>query len=453
MHRPSLITTLFLCLLLLPSIGLSQKKKSKPKAPAIQAPIPNVLECATATTREEPIGQLDLARIVTHFDATPNGDHWVAVDKFGQMQGIVIDGNRFSREFNEIPVNTAQLSPNGSYTVWMGLTRGVTMRGFDSTVTTIFRGFDSVGQFVSDYNTLSFSRSGAHWAAILPYANEMQSADRNIVLVDGKVVGKNESRPRQFVFGEDESEWGFRTTVGDQELLTTSDGNKLTIRRVAIPANPYALVKDSAVWHYSPNGIGRSGTLEAYDFDFGTTPVAKVYRTSYDVAALDTARVYLTYGSYRSGLYKWIANVLVDSTGKHFGFLASAPGSYESKANNGLVIIDGKVVGGPYPELARLYMSPSGKHYAYTGNTNDPELYVDAKPITKARTLNVVWSPDEKEYAYVAAGSNQKLFVVAGGKRSAEYERIGRVGWAKNGKSVEFIALRNGKLLRVRQQI
>jgi hypothetical protein len=112
--------------------------------------------------------------------------------------------------------------------------------------------------------------------------------------------------------------------------------------------------------------------------------------------------------------------------------------------------------------VSRLFLSPSGKHYAYTlyrgcefcGHPEIGKFYLDKK--LEARTsqiLDCVWSPDETHIAMLVSGEHGKLFVASGKKRSPLFEQIGRVGWSPDGRTVEFTGIRNSKLIIVKQSI
>ena len=58
---------------------------------------------------------------------------------------------------------------------------------------------------------------------------------------------------------------------------------------------------------------------------------------------------------------------------------------------------------------------------------------------------------DEKQFAYLTGDERGKNFIVAGGKRSPSYDRIGRVGWTNGNKSVEYCAVKYDKLVKVDQ--
>src|SRR5688500_9995691 len=97
----------------------------------------------TAGITEKLIYEFDPARPVEHFDASPDGSLWFGVDGFAQIRNMIISGTRIEKEFNEIPVATAQIDPTNSYIIWMGLIRNVDLEGFNMTVTEIHKAYPS----------------------------------------------------------------------------------------------------------------------------------------------------------------------------------------------------------------------------------------------------------------------------------------------------------------------
>src|SRR6185436_7144059 len=150
-----------------------------------------------AKISEKPMYTFDVARPLKHFDALADGSDWFAVDEFGLLQTIIIRGTRFERRFNEIQPPTAKFSPNGDYLIWMGLDRSYDEQGYNTTRTTVFRSAkdspvpDSVFSVTSDNNSLFFSKSGQHWAATMPASKSNQTGLRDVVLIDGLVMGKD----------------------------------------------------------------------------------------------------------------------------------------------------------------------------------------------------------------------------------------------------------------------
>src|SRR5687768_7958925 len=79
-----------------------------------QSVIPE-LKYPKAKVTETTVASLDIARRIRTFDASPDGANWLVVDKFGPLESIVINGERYPTEYNAIPVLTARVSPNGRY--------------------------------------------------------------------------------------------------------------------------------------------------------------------------------------------------------------------------------------------------------------------------------------------------------------------------------------------------
>lgn len=403
---------------------------------------------------EQVIMPLDAAREVVAIDATPSGSNWLLIDKFGLSQSIILNGKRFDRDFSEIPPITAQLSPNGKYAVWMGLMRNYTYQGFDSTVTSIYRDTVFQGDYVSEYNQLYFSRSGNHWAALLPYANTLQQGDRDLAIMDGKVISKGEGKPSQFSFTSDESSWMYRGSTDRIEKLVTPELARIIKQRFKIQ-KAIAPNADSVVLRFSPDIFMRGGIPDPRDYETGRDNTVRLFRTSFDSKLRDTTHSYITFHGKTEPMFRWISNVLMDTNGKHVFYLACDPHMDSVQKKNrderrSVVVMDGKVIAGPYPSIDALFVSPSGKHYAfYTGGG---EFYLDNKRVPGVtKVLNCNWSPDESRLAMQALAPNGKVTVLANGHKSADYLKIGRIGWTDDGKNVQYIAVQNSKLLKVTQ--
>jgi len=405
---------------------------------------------------EDTIYLLDQAHNVKHMDANPDGSHWYVVDHFANWQTITIDGHRVARQFHEIPVNGTRLSPNGDYFVWTGLMHAFTTEGFDSTTTYLYHDTSLIGRYLSDYPEIEFSRSGERWAALLPYANEMQKGDRDFVIVDGLLRHRNVTMPHQFSFSHDEQHWAYRGTEGIEEKFVSdrSDTAFTLYRRQTNTKSNW----DPTIWRYTPDVNFLHRKLEGRDYDFDFAYVAKVYRTAFSSLARDTARFYVNFNGKNQGMYRWITDVLMDDSGKHIAYFAADPAITVRHATTNerpaVVVLDGKVFAGPFPGVSRLFMSPSGKHVAYSLDYALAKFYLDKNIFAKTGSIfDAVWSQDEKKLAIVAAGEHDKVFVMAGGKRSPLFEQIGRVAFSKDGKSIEFVGIRNGRVLHVKQQL
>ena len=119
-----------------------------------------------------------------------------------------------------------------------------------------------------------------------------------------------------------------------------------------------------------------------------------------------------------------------------------------------VVVYDGKVFAGPFPGVILLFMSPSGKHIAYSLSLGASKFYLDKTLLAKtSRIVDAVWSPDESKLAFISGGIHSKYFVVANGKRSPLFEQIGHLGWSADGKYVEFTGVSNGRVIHVKQSL
>ena len=417
-----------------------------------------------ARVEQHTIFSLDIARKVKLMDATPNGSHWYMVDAFANWQTIVIDGHLIPQQFHEIAPNATRLSPKGDYILWSGLMRAYTHEGFDSTVVYLYKDTSLIGTYLSDYPAVDFSRTGQHWAAMLPYAYETQKGDRDFVIVDDRIVYKNEVFPHQFSFSHDEQHWAYRATDGLLEkMVTDADTSVLLYKR---PVPQAESTWDPTIWRYTPDVTYNHRMLEGRDYDFEFEHVAKAYRTAYSSLARDTARTYINYAGGNQGLYRWVSQILIDDSGHHIAYFAADPSTTHhtdsSNEHHAVVVYDGKVVAGPYPGVSNLFLSPSGKHYAYTlqqpcatcGHEGIDKFYLDKKLAYRTNAvMNCIWSPDESKVALVISGEHEKLFVEVGGKRSPLFEQIGRVGWSADGRHVEFVGISNGKLISVKQPL
>jgi hypothetical protein len=100
----------------------------------------------------------------------------------------------------------------------------------------------------------------------------------------------------------------------------------------------------------------------------------------------------------------------------------------------------------------RLFLSKSGKNIAYSVSGDSSCMLLNKKILGPVGQISqALWSDDEKQFAYVTSNNRNKIQVVAGGKVSTPYEHVGKVAWTKDGKFVEYMAVRNGKVLKVKQ--
>ncbi len=418
-----------------------------------------------ALTDHPLLAELDPARPVLHLDATPNGSTWMAVDGFAHWASMVVNGYRIAKEYHEIPAATAQIitsdgstrngstsdgsTSNGSHAIWAAEMHVATKQGFDSTIIDVYQDTNIIGTFIGDSPDLQISGSGRHWAMLIPYASAAQQGLRDVVLIDGKIVSNGDPWPHRFSFSHDETQWAFRSTNGIDEKLITSKG-KFDLYKW----NPNW---DATIWRYTPDVRYRTEALQGRDYDFDFEHIARINRTAYSQKSQDTARSYMNYNGKSYGLYRWITEVQMDSSGKHVAFLACDPAVHargDSDERRGIVFYDGKTYAGPFHGVSRLFMSPSGEHLSYSTDVATGEFYHDKKLIGKTgRVLTCLWSPDESHIAFASVGSHDKVYVVVGGKRSQLFEKIGRIGWTADGSAVEFVGLANGKLFRVHQPL
>jgi len=414
----------------------------------------------SAKISEHELYEFDIARPIKHFDATPTGANWFAVDDFAQTQMMIIRGNRFEKRFNEIPVHTARLSPNGNEIIWMGLERSFDDKGFNTTATTIYKSTmqsvvpDSIGSFTSDHSILYFSKSGKHWAATLPASNVYQHGLRDVVLFDGLIVGKDQPKPGMFSFNNDENGWAYRSTDGKDENLVTQFAVQKMYTRTN--SNPYLPTPDPIVYYFTPDIKSLPYFLDGRDYDLGFRHSAALYKTTYFPNHQDTSHMYIIYSDKRQPNFRWISNIQIDSAGTHIIYFACDTTDEGRKIRNekiGVVVEDGKIIAGPYAETGRLFLSPSGKNIAWSAKTDSTaSIYVNGKKIGDiGEYVDFYWSPDEKKFAYLSGDERGKNFIVADGKRSPSYDRIGQVGWSADNKTVEYCAVKYDKLLQIKQ--
>ncbi|MDP4220369.1 MAG: hypothetical protein Q8916_12585 [Bacteroidota bacterium] len=432
-------------------------------APALaqKTEMPLAEKYPAAKLSEKEIYTFDIARPVKHFDATPTGDNWFAVDEFGLMQTMIVRGVRFEKRFNEIPVHTARLSPKGDEFIWMGLERSFDSKGFNTTTTTVYKSTmqsvvpDSIGSFTSDYNSLYYSRSGNHWAAVLPAANVYQRGLRDVVLYDGLIIGKDNPKPASFSFGPDELSWAYRSTDARDEFLVTQYAVQKMYTRTN--SNPYLPSPDPIIYHFTPDISSIRYTLDGRDYDFGFRHSAQLYKTSYFPSHQDTSHMYLIFGDKRGPNFRWINNIQIDTNGNHVAYFAcDTTGEGRVLHRNekiGVVVEDGKIIAGPYEDMGRLFLSPSGKNIAWSAKKNGTiSLYLNGKRVGDVgEYVDFFWSGDEKKFAYLSGDERGKNFLVAGGKRSPAFDRVGRVGWTSDNKAIEYCAVKYDKLLKIRQ--
>ncbi len=432
---------------------------------AQQKSVPIAEKLPQATLKQHEVYKFDISRPVENFDATPNGSLWYAIDNFGLMRTMIINGTRDERRFNEIPTLSTSLAPDGSYMIWVGLDRHYDTQGFNTTVSTAYKyeltdkKSDSLLSIVSDFNTVYFSPNSKHWAAIFPAANVLGKTPRDLVIVDGKIVSTGQTSPRKFSFNKDGSSWAFRSTDGIDENLVTSAGKQLLYQRSR--ENPYLPTDDPIILHFSPDVLSNQYVLDGRDYDFDVRHVATMYQTNYKATARDTSNMYLVFKGKRQLYSRWIKNIQIDSAGKHIIYFASDTSEKTKKARTeqkALVVRDGNVIAGPYDGSWRLVLSPSGEHTAWTASTDSTVyFYLDGNKISNVgEFFKMVWSPDEKQIAYATTEKSQqrdRVFVVAGNKRSPAYDMIGRLGFTADGKAVEYIALKYNKLLHIVQPL
>lgn len=399
------------------------------------------------------IYSLDEARAIKHMDATPDGAHWYVVGEFAHWQYITIDGHPFPKRYHEISATGTRLAPNGDFLIWTGLMHAFTQYSFDSTSADLYRNTTLLTHVVSDNPSLEFSRSGEHWAALLPAANYKQTTDHDLVIVDGKLVHKGETYPHQFSFSHDEQHWAYRTTNGLLENIVT-DRSDSAILLYKWPTPSTTSSYDATIWRYTPDVTMAHKFFEGRDYDYDFDHVAEVNKTAYSSLAADTARIFVNFKGHNQGLYRWASNFLIDDSGNHLAYIASDPkltrkNNHERRA---VVVYDGKVLAGPFPGITVMFMSPSGKHVAYTLDLHSSKFYLDTKVLANtSAVVDAAWSPDESRIAFIAGGEHGKFFVVANGKRSPLFERIGRLGWSADGQTVEFTAISNNKVVTVKQ--
>ncbi len=414
-----------------------------------------------AKLSEKEMYEFDVARPIQHFEALPDGSDWFAVDDFGHLQTMIIRGVSFDRRFNEIPRTTARFSPKGDYVIWMGLERSFDNKGFNTTTTTVYKSTlksvtpDSLGTYESDYNQLYFSRTGKHWAATMPASNALQRGLRDVVLVDGLILAKGNPLPGMFSFDKTEDGWAYRSTEGrDENLVTPFALQKMYTRS---KTNPYLASSDPVIYHFSPDIKSFPYILDSRDYDFDYRNPAQLFKTSYFLEGKDTIHSYIIFDGKRQPNFHWINNIQIDTNGPHIVYFAGdTTGDTRMAQRNektGVVVKDGKVIAGPYDDMGRLFLSPSGKNIAWSAMKNGvTSLYLNGKKIGDVgEYVDCYWSPDEKKFAYLSSDERGRNFIVAGGKRSPSFERIGRVGWSSDNKSVEYCAVKYNKLLQIKQ--
>jgi hypothetical protein len=419
---------------------------------------------AEAKVIQTMVYEFDPSRPVIHFDANPSGSLWFAVDKFGLRQDMIVAGKRIPISFNTIEFQTAQMSPDGNQLVWMGLERSYDSLGYNMTTTHIFEHTlrdgrieeRSVGKYTADYNTLQFFPQNRTWAAILPAANKVtQQGDKDLVLINGDIVSKNEPEPRMFAFDSTGKRWAYRSNRGQEEFLITSEGKKFLYRTTN--TNPMLPSDLPSVMRFSPDIKLFNVLLDGRDYDFDFRAAATMFKTTYLTSRQDTAQMYLIFQGQKQPLFHWITNIVIDSSGKNIAYFAADPKTYQtqtSRVNNAVVVHNGKITAGPFMGANRLFLSPSGNKTAYSVIVDSVyKLYLDGKFIGECGEYSEIIWRNESVAAYVTITDRKKLYVVAGKKRSPLYDRIGRVGLTKDGKALEYLALRNNILYKVQQSL
>ncbi|HYM20807.1 MAG TPA: hypothetical protein VEW28_07380 [Candidatus Kapabacteria bacterium] len=439
-----------LCLILLTlTASLSQQKKQPAPPSASQLP--------QASVSEKKLYTFDLARTIKLFDATPTGNLWFAADEFGLVKTIVINGVRNDNRFSDISSFSTRISPNGKYLIWMGLVHTYDENSFNTTTTIVFRhnagkaSSDSVGAFESDNPKVFFSSTGDHWAALLPASNALQTGLRDIALLDGNVASSGFPHPSMFTFFRHDSSWAYRSSDGRDENIITASGKQLLYKRSS--DDPFIASDEPTVYRFSPDIHFDEYTLDGRDFDAGLAHTASLYKTTYLSSEADSAKQYLVFDQKRQLVSRWIKDIQITHTGDHISYFAADTAKH-AVGTHALVVHDGSVVGGPYDAGWRLFMSPSGKHLAWTAATGGIiNLYVDGALIgTVGEYFQIEWSRDENHYAYATNDDRDKIFVVAGKKRSASFDSIGRLAIAADGSSVQYCAIKYDALLHIQQR-
>src|SRR4051812_48055589 len=82
--------TLSLALVFLSFVFLSVHSVFAQKSDELRA-----VKYPIAKNTEKELYTFDIARPIKHFDATPTGSNWFAVDEFGLMRTMIIRGTRF----------------------------------------------------------------------------------------------------------------------------------------------------------------------------------------------------------------------------------------------------------------------------------------------------------------------------------------------------------------------
>ncbi len=453
-HNFAFIAVIGLCIVL-PQRGMSQHLVNTATESLVDDVGPSEKLFRLAHIEADTIYHLDEARTIKQMDATPDGGLWYIVDEFAHWQYITINGTPFSERYHEIAGSGTRIDPHGDHLIWSGLLHAYTKRGFDSTMLSLYRDTTLLLKQVSDYPELEFSRSGKHWAELLPSANIGQKGDRDLIVVDGAVVHKNEPVPHEFSFSDDEAHWAYRSTNLLNENIVTDRTDSAT-RLYTWPIPSASSTYDATIWRYTPDATWNHKKLEGRDYDYDFANVARVNRTAYSSLAGDTSRTYVNFKGHNQGLYRWAAQFLMDDSGQHLAYFACDPaithkGLDERRA---VVVYDGSVFAGPFPGVILLFMSPSGKHIAYSLNLESQKFYLDKKVLAKTSGIvDAVWSPDESKLAFIAAGEHGKYYVVADGKRSPLFEQIGHLGWTADGKHLQFVGVINGRVMKVTQSL
>lgn len=445
----------FILLTFLPLRGFSQHLINNATEPPDSKAPPAEKLFPLAHIEEDTLFHSDEARTVKQMDATPDGSHWYVVDEFAHWQYITINGQPFPERYHDIAGTGTQLSPNGDHLIWTGLMHAYTTKGFDSTMAFLYEDTSLLFKNVSDYPNLEFSRSGNHWAALLPAAFAAQTGDRDLIIADGRIVHKNEPFPHQFSFSHDEQHWAYRSTdLLNENLVTDRSDSAILLYHWPYPSATSTY--DATIWRYTPDVNWNHKKLEGRDYDFNFAHVARVNKTAYSSLSGDTSRMYVNFKGHNQGLYRWAAQFLMDDSGKHLAYFACDPAITHKNQDErrAVVVYDGKVFAGPFPGVILLFMSPSGKHIAYSLSLGASKFYLDKTLLAKtSRIVDAVWSPDESKLAFISGGIHSKYFVVANGKRSPLFEQIGHLGWSADGKYVEFTGVSNGRVIHVKQSL
>jgi Tol biopolymer transport system component len=267
-----------------------------------------------------------------------------------------------------------------------------------------------IGYTTKTKDTLVFSSGGKH----LLY--EARNGNKRVVVVDGQegpAFGWIQETP--VVLSPDGEHVAYGGTTAQVKVLSP-DG-----KFAGYEGGEYSLVLDSQIVPVVPDGrgLGKRGDFPIFSAD-GKHMAYTAYRTWIEPNSTNT-KCSVVLDGHEGPEYAWVGRRLFSPDGKRFAY-----GVWNGKL---LAVVDG-VEASKYDGIdeSSIIFSPDSKHVAYVAAEGEKRFVVaDGQPGTRYDLLDaasLVYSSDSKRLAYVA-GKGKRQFVVVDGKEGRDYDAIG----------------------------